>query len=369
MKLEDIGEISLRDYKPVKYFPFKNQAGAPFILTSEPFNYLEAFLQSELNSIKRDSTGKNKENLKKAIYFTKLSQDFYNSSLSANMPSKGTLLYYSFINLVKVYLIKNGYDLETKMEHHGLTLPSNSREVLNLAKKDNGVIFIFQEFAKTLGKEIKNEEGLDIPFKDLLRDLPEIHEISYALNLFPGTKRKFLPVDITIRTNKQHNKLFYTISYEKKFDKLMKTEKFSKNILKEKLIKLDIENDLSCNHYKSKLNINYTPKSATSWKMCYPRLVEDIESLGIYPMITRSGYRYYLDLDNSRFHRLSSILAFAFYLGTVARYRPTLNEEILKGNYQSAINEAIVSCPNQFFYLLVSYITKQVCAIPMAKIN
>src|SRR5690606_36263213 len=124
-------------------------AGAAFILTSEPFNYLETFLQNELTSIKRDSTGKNKENLKKAIYFTKLSQDFYNSSLSANMPSKGTLLYYSFINLVKVYLIKNGYDLETKMEHHGLTLPSNSGDVLNLAKKDNGVIFIFQEFAKT----------------------------------------------------------------------------------------------------------------------------------------------------------------------------------------------------------------------------
>lgn len=369
MKLEEIGEIALRDYKSVKYFPFQNEAGTLLILTSEPFNYLEAFLQSNLHEIKRDTTGKKRENLKKAIYFTKLSQDFYNSSLAANMPSKGTLLYYSFVNLVKVYLIINGYDLETKTEHHGLILKSNKTDILDLPKKDNKIIFIFQEFAKMLGKEINNREGTTIPFDDLLRNLPEIHEICYALNLFPNTKRKFLPIDIKIRTNKDFNKLFYTISYEKKFDKLMNTSKFLKSNLKEKLVKLDVEDDSICHHYKSTFEVSYTRNSKKSWKMCYPKLIKDIEYLNIIPMITRNGYKYYLDLENSRFHRLSSILAFAFYLGSVARYRPTLNEQILKGKYQAVINEAIVSCPNQFFYILISYITKQVCAIPMAKIN
>src|SRR5690606_10750117 len=132
MKLEDIGEIALRDYRPVKYFPFQNEAGSAFILTSEPFNYLEAFLSSEFSSVIRDKK-KRKETLRKAIYFTKLSQDFFNSSLTAAMPSKGTLLYYSFINLVKVYLLHNGYDLEKKVEHHGLSLPPNSKETLKLA--------------------------------------------------------------------------------------------------------------------------------------------------------------------------------------------------------------------------------------------
>ena len=72
MTLSELGQIALKDYKSVKYFPFKNNAGAPFILTAEPFSYLEAFLQSELNSIQRDSTGKKKNSLTKAIYFTKL---------------------------------------------------------------------------------------------------------------------------------------------------------------------------------------------------------------------------------------------------------------------------------------------------------
>ncbi len=86
-------------------------------------------------------------------------------------------------------------------------------------------------------------------------------------------------------------------------------------------------------------------------------------------MLTRQGYRFYMDLEPNRLHRLSSVLGFAYYLGTIARYRPSLNEEILKGKYQSIINEAITACPNQFFYLMVSHITKQVCAIPMSKIE
>jgi len=364
-----LGKKALRNYKTVKYFPFKNEAGAPYILTSEPLNYLDAYLLSELNSIKRDSKKKKRKDLKKAIYFNKLSKDFYKSSLVANMPSKGTLLYYSFINLIKVFLIKKGYNLENRKEHHGLTLPSNNRVVLNLINDNGNGISIFHEFSKVLGKEVKNSDGIEINFQNLLRDLPEIHEICYALDLFPKSKRKFLPIDIKIRTNSSHKKIYYTISYEKKFDKLMNTKKLGKGIFKKLLTKENIEDDKKCHHFKSKLSINYTYNSDRSWKMCYPRLMSDINQLGVSLMLTRSGYRYYLDLDGSRFHRLSSLLGFTFYLGTVARYRPTLNEEILKGKYQPAINEAIISCPNQFFYLLVSYITKQACAIPMAKIS
>jgi len=47
MTLQELGVVALRDYRPVKYFPFQNEAGSAFILTSEPFNYLEAFLSSE----------------------------------------------------------------------------------------------------------------------------------------------------------------------------------------------------------------------------------------------------------------------------------------------------------------------------------
>jgi hypothetical protein len=368
MKLDQIGEKALREYKTVKYFPFGNSAGAPFILTSDPLGYLEAFLDSSYSSIQRDKA-KMKIKIERARYFTQLSKDFYNSSISAKMPSKGTLLYYSFINLSKVFLVMNGYDLETKTEHHGLTLPSNSELTLKLINQSGNGISIFHEFAKTIGKEISNSDGLNIEFVDLLRDLPEVHEIGYALNIFPETKRKFLPIDIQIRTNPERNKIFYTLSYEKKFDKEMKVDKLKKGVFKEKLDQIVVEDDNKQNYFKSKFYKGYTPSSSRSWNTCYPRIIEDMNELNVTPMLTRQGYRFYLNLEPIRLHRLSSVLAFGYYLGTVARYRPTLNEKILKGKYQTIINEAVTSVPNQFFYLLVSHITRQVCAIPMAKID
>jgi len=369
MKIEEIGELVLREYKTVKYFPFGNEAGSPFILTADPLSYLEAWLDNKYESVHRDKSKSKKKNLKKAIYFTQLSKDFYNSSLGAKMPSKGTLIYYSFINLVKVFLIMRGHELESKVEHHGLSLPSESKEKLRLINLNGDGISIFHEFAKCIGKEIKNADGVDLNFADLLNSLPEVHEIGYALDLFPNTKRRFLPVDINIRTTAKRNKIFYTISYEKKFDRQMKVDKLSKGICATKLTKIEIENDPYRNHFKSISILNYTNTSAKSWKICYPKIVNELNELNITPMLTRQGFRYYLDLEPSRLHRLSAVLGFAYYLGTVARYRPTLNEEILKGKYQTIINEAIIACPQQFFYLMVSHITNQVCAIPMAKID
>jgi len=368
MRIENLGEQALREFKSVKYFPFENHAGAPFILTSDPLGYLEAWLDNSHDAIQRDKD-KRKVQLKKAKYYTQLSKDFYTSSQHAKMPSKGTLIYYSFINLVKVYLIMKGYKLEEKMEHHGISLPSEFKDKLKLSNPNGDGISIFHEFATSIGKGINNGDGLELKFTDLLNNLPEVHEIGYALNLFPGTKRKFLPVEITIRTNKARTKLYYTIAYEKKFDRQMKVDKLLKGKFKEKIAKIEIENDPNRNHFKSILNISYTNNSERSWKISYPKIVKDLNEINVTCMLTRQGYRYYLDLEPGRFHRLSSVIAFAFYLGTVARYRPSLNEEILKGKYQSLINEAIIACPNQFFYLMVSHITNQICAIPMAKID
>ena len=365
---EELGEQVRRDFKAVKYFPFENSSGAPFILTSDPFSYLQAWLDNKISEIKRDRK-KNRSLYEKAKYFAELAEGFNSSAKQAKMPSKGTLIYYTFINLVKTFLLVRGYDLETKMEHHGLSLPSNSKLNLKLTPIGSEGSSIFHEFAKNLGIEINNGDGTEIKLNEILRELPEVHEIGYALDLFPNTKRKHLPVELIIRTSANRKKIFYTISYEKKFDKIMKTDKLQKGVFKEKLEAIECASDSGKKYFKSKLIFNYTYSSAVSHTMAYKKICDDISPLRISPMLTRTGYRNYLNLEPSRMHRLSATLAFAYYIGTVARYRPTLNNEILKGKYQALIQEAVSSCPNQFFYLLVSHITNQVCAIPMAKIE
>lgn len=365
---KELGEQVRRDFKAVKYFPFENAAGAPFILTSDPFSYLQAWLDNKIADIQRDKR-KIRGLYEKAKYFAELAQGFNNSAKAAKLPSKGTLIYYTFINLVKTFLLVRGYDLETKMEHHGLSLPSNSKLNLKLTPIGNDGISIFHEFAKNIGIEINNGDGTELKFNEILRELPEVHEIGYALDLFPDTKRKHLPVELIIRTNANRKKIFYTISYEKKFDKIMKTDKLLKGVFKEKLEPVICSSDSGKKYFKSKLIFSYTYNSDVSHKMAYKKICEDIRPLRISPILTRSGYRNYLNLEPSRMHRLSATLAFAYYIGTVARYRPTLNNEILKGKYQALIQEAVSSCPNQFYYLIVSHITNQICAIPMAKIE
>lgn len=125
---DELGEQVRRDFKAVKYFPFGNEPGAPFILTSDPFSYLQAWLDNKINRIKRDRK-KQRSLLIKAKYFAELAEGFHNSSKEAKMPSKGTLIYYTFINLVKTFLLARNYDLETTMEHHGLSLPSNKKKI------------------------------------------------------------------------------------------------------------------------------------------------------------------------------------------------------------------------------------------------
>ena len=86
-------------------------------------------------------------------------------------------------------------------------------------------------------------------------------------------------------------------------------------------------------------------------------------------MLTRQGYRYYLNLQPQKYKGLVYFFALMYYIGSIARYRPTLNEIILEGDYSAILNEAITTCPKQFLYHIVSKITGKVCAVPMAKID
>ena len=86
-------------------------------------------------------------------------------------------------------------------------------------------------------------------------------------------------------------------------------------------------------------------------------------------MLTRQGYKYYIDLQPDKYDTLIYSYALMFYIGSVARYRPTLNEEILEGDYKAIISETMKSTPKQYLYQITGLITKKICAIPMANLD
>jgi hypothetical protein len=361
-------EDAKRDYKSVKYFPYEIDPGDPFALTSDPWHYLKAWLKKQISEIKKATSHRNK--LEKALYFAKLAESFQKAADVTELPTKGTLAYYSVLNLVKTFLLVKDYDLETTIEYHGLNLPSDKTVELKISSAPTGNgINIFHEFAKEMGCTV--HAGSTISLDEMISEIAEVHEMCFNLGKLKTGKRKFLPIEIRILTNKsKRNKLTYEISFEKKNSKLMRTEKFDSGNLSAKLTKeVEDEKRRDWNIYRAKTSHNYTYKSNSSWKSNYRAICKEIEELRVVSMLTRRGYRYYLNLQPEKYKSPVYFFALMYYIGSVARYRPTLNEEILEGDYSAILNEVMHTCPKQFLYFMVSKITKKVCAVPMSKID
>jgi hypothetical protein len=358
------GELAKKNFQSVKYFPFGNQPASSYVLTTNPFSFLNSWLDNEIDKVIKETKDKRRSKLEKAKYFCLLAEDFNNSAQSSRMPAKATMLYYAQLNLVKCFLLLNGFELEKTIEKHGLNLPYNSELILRVMKKESGSILIFREFARLTGVDVNKIEGSNFDLRTLLFELPEIHELGFALEIFDG-KRRFLPVEIEIKINEGHTSLYYEIIYNKKHSSSVDSSNFFKNVLKPNNEEKPNSDKI---RYQSITSIKFTENDDLSWSKAYTKLCKQINSLGVTTLLSRDGYRYYLNLNPSNLNRYCSVYAFLFYIGTIARYRPSLNESVLKGIFQAIINEAIETCPNQLYYHLVSLITKRVCAIPMAKI-
>ncbi len=357
-------ELAKRNYSSVKYFPFPIEPGAPFMLTSNPWNFLNTWLNNEIRKIQR-TTGKSKR-LEKSLYFLELAENFQNSAERAKMPTKGTLVYYSTLNLIKVFLLNSGVDLEVSMEHHGLVLQSNEKRRLKIGTSSDESVNIFAKFAELINSPVTAGEYIDI--NEMISEIPEIHEMSFNIGKLGTAKRKFLPVEINILTNEnRRTHLIYELKFEKKNSNLMKCEKFRSGILNAKLEL--ISDDGKYLTYRSKNKINYTNNSDSSWKNRYKILQKEVNEIGMSVILTRSGYRYYLNLQPNKYKPIVYYVALMYYIGCVTRYRPTLYKDFLTGEYQAVFNETMETCSKQFLYYISSLITKKICAVPMAKIN
>ena len=93
----EIGEHAKYKYNNVKYSHVEIKPGQSAVLTAEPWSFLHGTLLQEIPK----SRGTNKANLIRAKYYAKLAEDFFDAGKSIDLPSKGTLLYYGMLNLVR----------------------------------------------------------------------------------------------------------------------------------------------------------------------------------------------------------------------------------------------------------------------------
>ena len=342
-------------YQSVKYFPFDNDPGTSYVLTSDPYSYYRAWLDKMINS----SAGDRKKRFTKAKYFAEQSESFQLAADKTRLPTKATLSYYALLNLTKAYLSVNGIELEKKEESHGISLSNNDDE-LSVSGSLRNCTNIFYEFSKQLGKPISGKHTVKI--SDVVSDIPEIHEIAFTLGIID--KRKYLPVQIDFLTNEAKDKLFTEIMFKKENDARLPIDKFYKNERKKYFQLRDTENN-GDSIYRSKKRKKYTQDN---FPRIYSNICKEYKKLSIEILLTRDGYNYYVNLKPNIYHQLANILMATFYMGTLARYRPTKTQEILSGEMYPLMSEIIETCPKQFLYKIVSLSTSSICAVPKAKI-
>lgn len=108
--------------------------------------------------------------------------------------------------------------------------------------------------------------------------------------------------------------------------------------------------------------------SKDNFPRVYKNCLKEYRPFELSSILTKSGYRYYCDLEPGPLHHLCYSLMALFFVGTIARYRPTTIDSVMTGATRPLVTEALALCPQQFVYQLVSLATKSVCVVPYAKL-
>lgn len=350
------GRQATFSHAKVVYSPFNAPPGSQFLLTADPWSFLTAWVNQKLAVGPR---GANRKRLERALYYTNLAESFYAASRRSSLPAQGTLAYYGILNLVKCFLSIRGVDLETQMEHHGLSLPLSTEQEVQISAPSSSALNIFHEFARLLGKPVTGRESVSI--KGICGHLPEIHEMAFTLKHMSSRKRSLLPLDIRFMVNAAETHLFTEVAYEKKQLSRVCSEKFYSSIRKQ-YFKESCDKD-GCIVHRSANRKKFT---WDNFDRIYRNVCTDYGKFDICSLLTPKGYAYYCDLSNPKLHHLSYSLLMMFYVGTVARYRPSEMQQLLDTDMRPLIAEALAVVPGQMLYHLVSLCTENNCVVPHA---
>jgi len=350
----EIGTPAQFKYQQVMYSHVEVEPGASLLLTADPWSFLNAYLTKQLTH----GRGDRKLCFERAAFYAELAEGFYAAADNTTLPTRATLVYYGMLNLAKCFLATNRVPLETTLEHHGLTLPMNTKTKVRVLPKAKGSVNSFHEFARLLGTPVTGT--IDLELKEIAAHIPEIHEIAFSLG-HVGSKRRFLPVQIDFLVNKAKNRLFTELRYEKKNEARVIFQALYREARAEYFRDMG-ERDGWHVYRSNKRRIVNNEK----WARAYKNTLREYSAFDLSSLLTHDGYRYYCDLGNPRYHHLVYTILLAFFTGTIARYRPRATQQIMESDLRPIIGEAMAVCPRQFLYQMTSKITGSICSVPHA---
>jgi len=320
------------------------------LFATSPWNSFRSSIIKKIDGKKR----------KLSIAFLEQSEEFYNAYLRAHTTSaKPLLIYYSFLNLAKSYLVTENVDFFTKKAAHGVyeqegTTPLVSSKIKKQRNSPNR-ISVYEKFEKALGDNHLTQD--EIPMRKILPQILQGHRMWCEAS---GKSERFIALqDIYIRHNSSQKELWMDIIVA---DGDLKRFGIShKQFLEESCLVSnfnEVKPELRPGYlrFQQKTVVKYSHRPVDK----VLNLVETIRPYLWTNILSTPPYRnYYLYLSPKsekkfRMHQLMSIYLLFFYLGSVTRYRPHRFEKILAGNYGVQVEEAVVNLPKQFLYLIAS---------------
>jgi len=354
---ERIGLPAMRDYRSVEFSHIEVAPGAAATLTADPWSYARA----HLSQARQGKKGSNAQGYQRALHYTRLAEGFYAAMDGAETRTKGVLAYYGMLNLVKAYLSINRVELETVIEHHGMTVPIGKDRTIRLfPNTGGGNIQILGAFAASLGTPITGQ--IDIEYIEVCAQIPELHQLLFAGGHIK--RRKFLPIQIAFRVTEDRRKLFAEYHYDKGHEGDLPIRNFHKGE-RARYLRRSIRRENLIVHQ----TVATKPLSKKNWPTVYRNYLRTFNGADLASILTRQGYRYYCDLEPRGLHHLCYSLISMFFIGTISRYRPTTVEKTFAGRNRPIATEALSLVPHQFCYQMVSRLTDSLCVVPYAQLR
>ena len=308
-----------------------------------------------------------------ALSYIDQPSDFYKSALQSQLDAaKPVQLYYSYLNIVKAFILCRARQQTLPRIRHGISesIPEDGEEFDDAfieiwnSPDSHGNLQAFTEFLQALNcPQLPN--GHQIPIVDLVPQILPGHRLWATAT---DEKERFLSLQRVQFTQNKTSKRVWLRLYLYR-DDLPRLGHTQKKVLNHSLAGRDfrivkctesIDNrELICfEHTRS------TPYNRHGVDVAMS-LSESIRNRLWVTVASNPPYRrYYLYICPPSSHsyllpQLASIYALTFYLGSVIRYRPTVFQSLLESVHGPRIGEFISGQPAQFIYLMASEFAKR----------
>jgi hypothetical protein len=302
--------------------------------------------------------------------FREQAQDYFKAAEVAGLfTTKPVLLYYSFLNIAKAFVLTKGLRPEYAAAFHGLKerLQPPNVELVNStleAIPSGANVNIFDDFLNSI-RGAGLAAAVTFPLPRLLPQLLQGHRLWCAaaqeherfievtrLDLMQasGTKQLWLVLnffeDDLTRLGVAHNVLLRGAGLNTRFREVTSAEEVGQR----RLLK-----------FEQVAPVAYTHRASDKVAELVALIKHDLWSNVLSVPPYRKYYVYNAPNADRPFvlPQLASILAFFYYLGSVTRYKPQKIAGLLRDDFGAQLEECVVNLPRQFLYLIASEFSHQ----------